>query len=483
MRAFLLAGPFVLLLTAGAGAQPKPPDAADLPALRYELGRRLKRFEAAWEKCGEAEAKSRALKHVEKLTQRFFSLQFGAAARSLDLAAFALTSDAEPAASRQWAWSLYAVPESRLVDGKAKELTVTVKQLYPVKGDPPKGLEVQLWFTDKQVTKLNPKRFPHAVKVPLPPLGDFKGLDRKLYFMVEAGRELRYSAVGVSQVAELLPRLVALKKAVAGFEAIDTIEKATARDRGELLQGLWGGAVPETDLPAAGLLANAEEMLAGKPFFTAAKPGQFWLSVPTGEKKSTPVRLFVPRKLGEAGSVPVVVALHGAGGSENLFFEGYGAGRIVAECRKRGWLLVSPRGGLAFGSAPPAPPVPAILDRLAERYPIDRKRVFVVGHSMGAAQAIELVQKRPGSFAAAAALGGGGVVREPKVFAELPLFVGVGQKDTLALGSARSLKKSLTDAGEKRLTYEEYPGVEHLVIVREALPDVFALFDKVASGK
>ena len=57
-------------------------------------------------------------------------------------------------------------------------------------------------------------------------------------------------------------------------------------------------------------------------------------------------------------------------------------------------------------------------------------------------------------------------------FAELPVFVGVGEKDTLALNSARSLRKALADAGAKAVTYKEYAGAEHLVIVREALPDV-----------
>ena len=42
--------------------------------------------------------------------------------------------------------------------------------------------------------------------------------------------------------------------------------------------------------------------------------------------------------------MPVVVALHGAGGSENLFFEGYGAGHIVTECRKRGCRPIVERG-------------------------------------------------------------------------------------------------------------------------------------------
>jgi predicted esterase len=472
MRAFLTAG-LLLLISGSATAQPRP-DPADLPAMRYELGQRLKRFETAWEKQPRPEARKRALVHVEKLTQQFFSFQFGEAARGFDLATFALLTEDEPAVSRQWAWSLYAVPEVRVLDGTAKELTVTIKQLYAVKGDMPKGLEVQLWFTDKQITTLKPDKFP--VTVPLPPLGDFKGLDRKLYFMVEAGKELRHTAIGISQVADLKPRLAALKKTVDGWEAVDSIEKATTRERSELLADLAGGTVPETDLPAADLLANAETMLDGKPFYTATKPGQFWMSVPTGPKKATATRVYVPRGLDAKKPVPVVVALHGAGGSENLFFEGYGSGQIIIECRKRGWMLVAPRSGLAFGSAPP---IPAILDELAKRYPLDPKRVFVVGHSMGAMQTVELVQKYPGKFAAAAALGGGGTVCDAKAFADLPLFVGVGEKDSLALSGARGLNKSLTTGGARKLTYKEYPHIEHMVIVREALPDVFELFDRI----
>src|SRR5688572_9182341 len=135
MRA-ILSGAAILMFAASAGAQPRP-DPTELPSLRYELGQRLKRFETAWEKHTGPESHAPALRHVEKLTQQFFAFQFGEAARSLDRAGFALVSDDEPSASRQWAWSLYAVPETRVVDGSAKELTVTVKQLYAVKADVP----------------------------------------------------------------------------------------------------------------------------------------------------------------------------------------------------------------------------------------------------------------------------------------------------------------------------------------------------------
>src|SRR5437762_9443287 len=115
--------------------------------------------------------------------------------------------------------------------------------------------------------------------------------------MEESGKEIRRTAIGISQVADLDARLAALKKTVAGWDTIGTIERATARDRAELLTELVGGTVPETDLPAADLLKNAETMLNEKPFYTTAKPGQFWLSVPLEAKKSAPLRVFIPRGL------------------------------------------------------------------------------------------------------------------------------------------------------------------------------------------
>jgi hypothetical protein len=55
----------------------------------------------------------------------------------------------------------------------------------------------------------------------------------------------------------------------------------------------------------------------------------------------------------------------------------------------------------------------------------------------------------------------------------------VGEKDGLMLNGVRGLNKTLMGTA-KKLTYQEYPNVEHMVIVREALPDVFAVFDGAA---
>ena len=92
----------------------------------------------------------------------------------LDRATFALQTDAGPAVARQWGWSLAAIPATRVVDGSAKELAVTIRPFYPLRGDVPAHLELQLWFINKRVVTVKPTEFPVTVKVPLPPLGDWR---------------------------------------------------------------------------------------------------------------------------------------------------------------------------------------------------------------------------------------------------------------------------------------------------------------------
>src|SRR5205823_13968091 len=138
-------------------------------------------------------------------------------------------------------------------------------------------------------------------------------------------------------------------------------------------------------------------------------------------------------------------------------------------CKERGWLLVATRAG-GMGQAPP---VAEVVDELARLYPVDRRRVYLVGHSMGAAHAVEVAQSSPGKFAAIAALGGGGNVRRPETLRGVPVFVGVGSED-FALGWVRGLAKSLSEAGAA-VTSKEYPDVEHIMVVQEALKEVFAL--------
>jgi pimeloyl-ACP methyl ester carboxylesterase len=101
----------------------------------------------------------------------------------------------------------------------------------------------------------------------------------------------------------------------------------------------------------------------------------------------------------------VVVALHGARGSENMFFDAYGNGALVQACVERGWFVIAPRCGLLGGVY-----LPALLEAMAKGWPIDRTHVVLLGHSMGAMQAVAAAVAPGASYSAIAALGGGGRV-------------------------------------------------------------------------
>ncbi len=431
---------------------------------RYELGRRLKQFEQAWEKQPDEKSRLHAAALLPDITSMFFSLRFGDAGQTLDRARWTLAADQMPTPEIEWLESLYAYPERALYTDEA-EILITVKPFYKVKADAPAKAEVLLqWNQEKPIT-VPMDKFPTKITIPFKPSAK-QGVGRLKFIAKLDDKVIKETVQRISFARDLTAQLETIRAFAKQKPA--TIESATLKDRIELLEELTSPLLPETDLPGLALLEEAKLISKTPRYFNASRPGQYWLSIPM-EKKTLPLRMFVPKGLDLKKPVPLVVALHGAGGSENLFFEGYGAGHIVKECEKRGWLLVAPRSPLGFSSGPP---VKELIEQLADRYPIDRSKVFVVGHSMGAAQTVALCQAHPGLFAAAAALGGGGGRVKQAAFANTPFFIGVGDKD-FARPGAVALSKALPQA-----TFKEYPGIEHMLIVRVALPDVFAEWDR-----
>jgi predicted esterase len=462
------------------------PSPAAAQAERFEVGQRLRTFEAAWVAHPDPEARARALKAIRSIVARFFEGRFTEAARTLAEAGNALDSTAEPPAEVRWAQSLSVRLPRRLADSKLTTLPVTLESFYPVKTDAPDGaaLRLTLLAADGKTVldSCEPPitRLPLETALPLKAARPLEG-DRLLRAEIVAGGKVLATVPDqtVSLVANLSPRLAALVKGVRELPALPaTTDALTLHELTGVLIALADGRTLETNYPAARLLAEAEAALqtvrAGKSHYGEDKTGQFWLRLATG-KTPTAARLLAPDAVKAGKPLPLVIALHGAGGSENLFFDGYGQGEIVRLCRERGWLLVAPRTeGFAFSA-----PVPAVVDAVNRLYPVDRQRVFLIGHSMGAMQAVRAAQEAPEATAGVAALGGGGTVKGSEGLKAVPFFVGAGTCDFLA-PSARVLKDSLLKAGVRTVEYREYPEVEHMMIVPIALPEVFALFDRAA---
>ncbi len=460
------------------------PSAARAQAERFEVGQRLRAFEAAWERQPDEKARKRALGPLAEIMALFFKGRTDEVGRVLDRARHALSSEQPAPAEVQWAEALSVRLAMRFLDRDAAKLPVTVQPFYEVKADAPRRAVLRLTL-ETPGAKAPLIRHEQAIEsLPLETALPLAGKpiaegDYHLRAEVVAGAKVLAAAPPqtVSFASNRTERLKALQTGAADLPAAaPPVERATVRAHAALLQELAAGSTLETNYPAAHLLAEAEAALkaaqGGKGYY-GGRTGQFWLRLP-GDKANTAVRVLAPEAVKQGKPLPLVIALHGAGGSENLFFEGYGSGEIVRQCAKRGWLLVAPRAAgfsLTF-------PAADLIDRVAKLYPVDRKRVFVVGHSMGAMQAVSAAVATPERYAGVAALGGGGFVgQKADGLKGLPFFVGVGSKD-FALTMAQALRDGLKRVGVERLEFREYPEVEHLTVVRVALPEVFAFFDK-----
>jgi predicted esterase len=453
---------------------------ADAQADRYEIGLRLRAFERRLDATTDATRRSAAFAELDRAVQAFFRMNMNGVAAAVAAADAALQETPRSEATR-WAERLWVRLPQRLCDLETGKAPIDVQFLRFGREDDspeqPDGAEIVFRLGESKDDVL---RAPLA-SLPLPlelPLGIVGEGDHALSWRVEVrGNAVIAREQSLSVVDKRDARIAALEAATADDA---TIEGATLQSLRKTLRGMTKARSEETMLPGARLLREAEELAAASatdakaPCYTKARAGQSWLRVPTA-RGDVALRIATPAAAAQQQTTTLVVALHGAGGSENLFFDGYGDGAIARLCEARGWILCAPRSSGFTGVD-----VPALLDALQGRYAIDRSRVLLIGHSMGAMQAVAQASASPTSFRAVAALGGGGGPRKSDPLTKVPFFVAAGERDFGRAGASR-LAEQLRGFGVDA-DYHEYPDVEHLAIVQVALPDVFAFFDKSLQG-
>src|SRR5262245_7255084 len=136
-----------IVVVAVCGGALLAPARAPAQAERFELGRRLRAFEDAWEEHKDAAARQRALTPLLRATAAFFSFQPNEAGRQLDLARFALRSEKAPPTDGLKDESCYLRRATRRADPAAGEVAYTVQPFYKANGDLPAGarLRLTLW--------------------------------------------------------------------------------------------------------------------------------------------------------------------------------------------------------------------------------------------------------------------------------------------------------------------------------------------------
>jgi predicted peptidase len=195
-----------------------------------------------------------------------------------------------------------------------------------------------------------------------------------------------------------------------------------------------------------------------------------------------PYRLFIPRDYDPNTQYPVVLFMHGGGGSGNdnernlegpLPFEWAGPERQA----KNASFIVSPQmpgGGRSDESLSRQESmrthirtIHGILDSLEKEFSIDTDREYVTGLSMGGTCTWLSLSERPKRFAAAAPVCAGykfiGLDAQVlgKQFAQTPLWLFHGDEDEVVSADySREMVQALK-ANDGNPRYTEYAGVNH----------------------
>lgn len=198
--------------------------------------------------------------------------------------------------------------------------------------------------------------------------------------------------------------------------------------------------------------------------------------------RSMPYRLLEPATSEDGALYPLVLFLHGSGerGDDNekqLTYGGsvfsnpatsdrYPAYVVFPQCKEKSWTAMTERRNFMPGSATPAETdsetlVMELVGDIMERYPIDPRRVYVVGISMGGIAAYDLVCRYPEVFTAAVPICG--AVNPERLSdargVKFMIFHGEEDDEVPAL-CGREAYKALSAAGAE-VDYVEFAGMGH----------------------
>lgn len=309
--------------------------------------------------------------------------------------------------------------------------------------------------------------------ITVPGGGDFPGtrIDLAVEIEVPGARPRRVTSVALvgEPLASIRARITAdlarvepdgppLLQALATCRARAALldPRPSANDSARFLVDLAAHAA-EVELEAKSLVAGSD------PY--RRRVGNLWRVVRLPDGSELPVRVFAPESACGEARAPLVVALHGAGGDENMFLEGYGLGTIGALAREHGFVVACPRAGFG-GTSPEA--FDAIVQALLFTHAIDVKRIHVVGHSMGAGAAGSLRSARSDRIASVVLLAGAS--RDTGGPTSPPMFLAGGELDPLASSAALRRAAESARAAGARVEFTMLEARGHTLFVGEILP-------------
>ena len=177
-------------------------------------------------------------------------------------------------------------------------------------------------------------------------------------------------------------------------------------------------------------------------------------------------RIYGARKLrrGKGEGYPLVVYLHGRGGDVMIPGEPRSASAFTADgnYRKRPCFVIAPQNPDQAGwIGSKADGVVEIVEELIKKLPVDPKRVYLTGYSMGAYGTFQLLAQEPRMWAAAVPIAGGGNPGAVNDYKKVPIWVFHGEDDKVVpVGQSQTMVEALKEARSK-VKYTEFAGEGH----------------------
>jgi predicted esterase len=227
-----------------------------------------------------------------------------------------------------------------------------------------------------------------------------------------------------------------------------------------------------------------------------------------------PYALFVSSKVKKDQKAPMIVTLHGLGGTHTTMMRP----NAIDLAEAGGYILLAPmgynprgwfgapapqgrRGAPPANAAPNAAPPPAgrangandppnlralseketlqVIDLVRKEFTVDDARTYLMGHSMGGAGTLYLAITYPQQWAAVAAIAPAafsvdtaGLARIPK----LPVMIVHGDMDTVVPTSVGRAWVEAMKSLQMNYQYIEVPGGDHGSVISSHQADIFAFF-------
>lgn len=280
-------------------------------------------------------------------------------------------------------------------------------------------------------------------------------------------------------------------------------------DRKIILTALAAGLFAQTDLAQA--VRQFDERVQQRAY-DFAFPGTIRVA-----HVNLPYAVFVSSRVTRDKKSPLIIALHGAGGNPNTLMHGNlldlaeAGGYIVvapAGYNPRGWYgipwAIDPPGGDPPGGDPPDGVGPAsdpsaindppnltvlsakdVMDVLAmarREFNVDEHRIYLMGHSAGAAGALYLASRYASNWAAVAAIAPAARRMEShreSIVANLTMPVLVIQGDADAVVPVEDTRMWIAAMKDRKLDYKynEIPGADNGSVIAAGMLGIFAFFN------